>query len=223
MGVQSRRACQRHDVTAARTDARGPLAGRRPIRCPSTKRSPRSRLLASFALLLVSYGIERREAMPLAAVLVAPSMILWTFAGLETPLLAAIVTAMAVVYSQEESRRRPIAHCASRRMAGLAVLTRYDAVLFAGPVFARGACGGGLVSTARRLIAAVVAGSAAGPVVCVFMAARLAPFCRRRSTSRRRLRISTSFAVNIRYMTEHHGYRRHRRDGGVRCGLRGCR
>src|SRR5688572_4212096 len=57
-------------------------------------------MMATSVLLLVSYGWERREAMPLAALLVAPSVILWTFAGLETPLLAAIVMAMTGIYTQ---------------------------------------------------------------------------------------------------------------------------
>jgi hypothetical protein len=83
--------------------------------------------------LLVSYGVGRPDAMPLAALLVAPSVILWTFAGLETPLLAAIVMAMAAIATQTnagDARRLPVLAL----LAGLAVLTRYDAVLFAGPV-----------------------------------------------------------------------------------------
>src|SRR5687768_9020889 len=90
-------------------------------------------VVASSLLLLVSYGVERRDAMPLAALLVAPSVILWTFAGLETPLLAAIVMAMAAIGTQTnagDARRLPVLAL----LAGLAVLTRYDAVLFAGPV-----------------------------------------------------------------------------------------
>jgi len=85
-------------------------------------------MVAASTLLLTSYGAERREAMPLAAVLVAPSVVLWTFAGLETPLLAAIVMVMAAVYAQMDAgnaRRLPVLAA----LAGLAVLTRYDAVL----------------------------------------------------------------------------------------------
>jgi hypothetical protein len=87
----------------------------------------------SSVLLLVSYGVGRPEAMPLAMLLVTPSVILWTFAGLETPLLAGIVMTMAALSTQRNARD-------SRRLlvlallAGAAVLTRYDAVLFAGPV-----------------------------------------------------------------------------------------
>ena len=90
-------------------------------------------VVASSMLLLVSFGMERREAMPLAAVLVAPSVILWTFAGLETPLLAANVMTMAAVYTRTDVvNDRGLLVLGA--LAGLAVLTRYDAVLFAGPV-----------------------------------------------------------------------------------------
>src|SRR5687767_3888170 len=60
-------------------------------------------VVAASLLLLVSYGARRPAAMPLAAVLVAPSVILWTFAGLETPLLAAIVMAMAAISAQRDA------------------------------------------------------------------------------------------------------------------------
>lgn len=88
---------------------------------------------ASSVLLLAGFGIARPEAAPLAMVLAAPSVILWTFAGLETPVLAAIVMLMASVYGRkEEGNRRALPLLGA--LAGFAVLTRYDAVLFAGPV-----------------------------------------------------------------------------------------
>jgi arabinofuranosyltransferase len=110
-------------------------------------------VVASSTLLLVSFGMERHEAMPLAALLVAPSVILWTFAGLETPLLAAIVTSMAAICTGS-ARRLP----ALAVLAGLAVLTRYDAVLFAGPVLLAA-----LVQTRqwkKRMMAVALAGVA---------------------------------------------------------------
>ena len=90
-------------------------------------------VVGSCALMLAGFGLERREAMPLAAAAVAPNMILWTFGGLETPLLAAIVTAMAALYSRETGRGRGWLTGVAA-LGGLAVVTRYDAVLFAGPV-----------------------------------------------------------------------------------------
>jgi hypothetical protein len=90
-------------------------------------------VVASFLWLIVRYGVHRREATLFAAVLVAPSFILWMSAGLETPLLAAIVTAMAVVSYLQPSGKRSLFTLAL--LTGLAVVTRYDAVLSAGPLF----------------------------------------------------------------------------------------
>ena len=125
-------------------------------------------VVASSTLLLVSYGVERREAMPLAALLVAPSVILWTFAGLETPLLAAIVMAMAAIYAQMErgnARRLPVLGA----LAGLAVLTRYDAVLFAGPVLLAALAQTG--QWKQRMMAVALAGVPLVSLVCLRMAA----------------------------------------------------
>ena len=153
----------------------------------------------SFTLLLLGYGIERREAMPLAAVLVAPGMILWTFAGLETPLLAAIITAMAAVYSRRKAGgdRSLIAIAA---MAGLAVLTRYDAVLFAGPVFLA-ALGDAGQSARQRFIAVVVAGVPVGlwMVYSWLQFGAILPTSFYIKTPTAALDI---VAVNIRYMAE---------------------
>jgi len=88
---------------------------------------------AASLMCLVRFGLLRREAAPLAAVFAAPSIILWTFAGLETPLLFGLVTAMATVYSTP-TRNDARALVTLGVLAGTAVLTRYDAVLFAGPV-----------------------------------------------------------------------------------------
>ena len=84
----------------------------------------------AFSISLARFGVFRKEALPLIAVLSGPSIILWMFAGLETPLLLAIVTVMAAVYSAERTKTAWLG-----ALAAAAVLTRYDAVLFAGPVF----------------------------------------------------------------------------------------
>ncbi len=157
-------------------------------------------MVAASTLLLASYGMERREAMPLAAVLVAPSVILWTFAGLETPLLAAIVMVMAAVYTQMDAgnaRRLPVLAA----LAGLAVLTRYDAVLFAGPVLLA-ALAQASQSWKKRLIAVALAGV---PPSIWFMYAWL----HYRSVLPTSFYIKTPtaeldvVAVNVRYMAEH--------------------
>jgi hypothetical protein len=90
-------------------------------------------VLATVSLLMVrSCGPGRQETMPLTAVIVAPSLIMWTFAGLETPLLAAIVAGMAALSTRPHIDRRSLLLVGC--LAGAAVVTRYDAVLFAGPV-----------------------------------------------------------------------------------------
>jgi arabinofuranosyltransferase len=155
---------------------------------------------AGSTLLLVHYGIHRREAIVLASVLVAPSFILWTIAGLETPLLAAIATAMAWILSFGKSEDdRPL--LALGLLAGLAVLARYDAVLFAGPVLLTGLLRRGR-SRRARLIAAVLA--AAPPMLWFLYAWRqfgeILPTSFYLKTPSSALDV---FAVNSRYMSEH--------------------
>ena len=133
-------------------------------------------------LLLLSFGLERDEAVPLAALLAAPSVILWTFAGLETPLLASIVMAMAAVYMQVGTGMREDS-AALGVLGGLAVLTRYDAVLFAGPCAARSAGRAEPVIAKARMTAMALA-VCRRPVVPLRMAALRMRCCRRRSTSR---------------------------------------
>ena len=88
---------------------------------------------AASAIAVRRYGPDRPEALLVAVVVVAPGMLLWTAAGLETPILMAIVTAMATVYATgSPGDPRPVVTLGI--LAGAAVLTRYDAVLFAGPV-----------------------------------------------------------------------------------------
>lgn len=90
-------------------------------------------VLGSSLYLLVVFGLGRPEALPLAAVLAAPSLVLWTFGGLETPMLTAVITAMAAVAVRLQSPSGG-AVWPLGLLAGLAAVTRYDAVLFAGPV-----------------------------------------------------------------------------------------
>jgi arabinofuranosyltransferase len=95
-------------------------------------------VVAAFAVCLRRFGIFRREALPLVAVLAGPTIFLWTLAGLETPLLIGIVTTMAALYAGEaQLKLRPTTSRAVvlGALAAAAVLARYDAVLFAGPVF----------------------------------------------------------------------------------------
>jgi arabinofuranosyltransferase len=108
-------------------------------------------VVVAFAACLARYGLLRSDALPLVAVLAGPGIALWTFAGLETPVLTAIATTMAAIYCRDitssdgrsdgraQLKLRPTLRPTSRpawlgALAGAAILTRYDAVLFAGPV-----------------------------------------------------------------------------------------
>ncbi len=152
---------------------------------------------ASF-LAVWRYGLERPEAPLLAVVIVAPGMLLWTVAGLETPMLMGIVTAMATVYaSGSPGDARPVVILGF--LAGAAVLTRYDAVLFAGPMLLAA------IVKAPFRYAVSAAGGAAVPVLAWFVY----------SSVRFGSILPTSFfvktptgdlgviAVNVRYMAEH--------------------
>jgi arabinofuranosyltransferase len=94
---------------------------------------------AAFAVCVARYGITRREALPVIAVLAGPSIILWTFAGLETPLLMGIVTVLATIYAEGSAHdgrtQLKLRLILLGALAAAAILTRYDAVLFAGPIF----------------------------------------------------------------------------------------
>jgi hypothetical protein len=110
------------------------------------------------------FGLDRREATLLLLLLAAPASALWTSAGLETPLLLAFVTVLATNYNRlAAGDRRGVVVVSS--LAGLAVLTRLDAVLFSGPV---------LVASLIRARASVRLAVVAIVVACVPVASWLA-------------------------------------------------
>src|SRR5688500_17956911 len=158
-------------------------------------------VFASFAWLLITYGADRRAAMPLMAMLVAPNLILWTFAGLETPLLAAVVVAMTAMYTRVRGGNDDKWLPALAVFAGLAVVTRYDAVLFAGPVLLAAALRG-----TRPWRSIVIAGACAALPVAAWFAYSWVHFHAILPTS---FYIKTPtaalevMAVNVRYMVEH--------------------
>jgi hypothetical protein len=115
-------------------------------------------VVAAFAFLIAGFGVTRREAAPLAAVIVAPSFILWMFAGLETPLLAAIVAALTAAFVRTNPGDQ-VRLLVLALLAGLAVLARYDAVLFACPILLSAIVQPGH-SWRSRTLAVVVAGAA---------------------------------------------------------------
>ena len=151
-------------------------------------------VVAASLFLLGTYGAHRHEAMPLAAVIVTPSLTMWTFAGLETPLLAAIVTCMSAVYLCGR------ALLLLGILAGAAVVARYDAVLFAGPLLLAA-----LTRSAPWRDRLMAAGAAAFlPVVWflyswyAFAAILPTSFYVKTPTAERDILVT-----NIRYMAEH--------------------
>jgi arabinofuranosyltransferase len=91
-------------------------------------------LLASMWLLfrLFRDSVSAQVGVVLAMVL-SPSVILWTFGGLETPLLLFLVTALAALaYRVDELDLKTM--CVLHFLAGAAVVTRYDSVLFVLPL-----------------------------------------------------------------------------------------
>lgn len=93
-------------------------------------------LLIAAALLFRRYsGRPRVQLLALALALLPPCVLLWTFGGLETPLLLVLATSLVVV---ADVRERPGLGrvCAVALLAGVAFVTRFDSVLFTLPVVA---------------------------------------------------------------------------------------
>ncbi len=91
-------------------------------------------LAAEIAAL--SYLRRRSASMMLFAALIVPSpfLALWTIGGLETPILLLNVTLVLLVSMRFHSRPSAKAAAALSVLAAACFLTRYDSVLFAGPV-----------------------------------------------------------------------------------------
>lgn len=87
------------------------------------------------ALCVALRGRWLALAIALALVALSPFEVLWAVGGLETPLLFAIVTALALVLRAEMQREqpRPGPATAAFALGGLAFVTRYDAALVVAP------------------------------------------------------------------------------------------
>jgi hypothetical protein len=90
--------------------------------------------IATFGAVLARFrGAPQSFVVAAMLLLASHPLLLWTFGGLETPLLTALVTAMALGASSNQER-------SARRVAwivllgGLAFLTRHDSALFTAPV-----------------------------------------------------------------------------------------
>ncbi len=73
------------------------------------------------------------QVLALALILLPPSVLLWTFGGLETPILLFLTTA-TVILADRTSRIGLSLLCVVLLLAGLGFLTRYDSFLFFLPV-----------------------------------------------------------------------------------------
>jgi arabinofuranosyltransferase len=94
-----------------------------------------SLLLLLLSALLVWY--RYREHLPLQALalvlLLPPCVLLWTFGGLETPILLFLATILVILADRPPPFRLSLL-CVIFLLAGLAFLTRYDSILFFLPV-----------------------------------------------------------------------------------------
>lgn len=95
-------------------------------------------LLLFISALIVWRRFEKRrplQFLALGLMLLPPSILLWTFGGLETPFLLFFVT-MTVILAERGPRLEPLTPGAIFLLAGLTFLTRYDSALFFLPLLA---------------------------------------------------------------------------------------
>ena len=99
-----------------------------------------NKVLASVLLLLSALFVWYRfrnqpqwQVLALILVLMPPSVLLWTFGGLETPVLLFLATATVLLVERAPSFNLKLL-CLIFSVASLAFLTRYDSILFFLPV-----------------------------------------------------------------------------------------
>lgn len=89
-------------------------------------------LLLLFSAALVWYRFRNQppwQLLALILLLMPPSILLWTFGGLETPVLLFLAT-LAVILAADKPSLSFKQLCLLFLLAGLAFLTRYDSILF---------------------------------------------------------------------------------------------
>jgi arabinofuranosyltransferase len=90
-------------------------------------------LLTAAALVFARYrAAPHVQPLVLAMVLLPPGVAMWTFGGLETPILLLLITAVTLLAAREDPPGTGRV-CAILFLAGLAFLTRFDSVLFTAP------------------------------------------------------------------------------------------
>lgn len=120
-----------------------------------------NKLLALLLLIISTILVWRRfsnypqwQVLALILVLMPPSVLLWTFGGLETPFLLFLTTATALLVERTHPFNLKFLFL-TFFLAGLAFLTRYDSILFFLPLTLY------VVSKARSIIHVVIAAIAA--------------------------------------------------------------
>ena len=101
-----------------------------------------NKVLASFLVLISILLTWRRfrdqpeqQLLVLLLVLLPPCTLLWTFGGLETPLLFFLATSTVVLVDRNSASAFSLKMvCTVSLLAGLGFLTRYDSVLFFAPI-----------------------------------------------------------------------------------------
>jgi hypothetical protein len=93
-------------------------------------------LLLLLSALLVWYRFREHpqwQLLALVLTLMPPSVLLWTFGGLETPILLILATLTVFIAGRTSAFSLPLL-CVVFFLAGLALLTRYDSILFFLPI-----------------------------------------------------------------------------------------
>jgi hypothetical protein len=93
-------------------------------------------LLLLFSAIFVWYRFRDHpqwQLLVLLLILLPPSVLLWTFGGLETPILLFLATVTALLVERRPPFNLKLL-CLIFFLAGLALLTRYDSILFFLPV-----------------------------------------------------------------------------------------
>jgi hypothetical protein len=126
-----------------------------------------NKIIALFLLLLSAFLVWSRfrnhpqwQVLALVLMLMPPSVLLWTFGGLETPILLFLATS-AVLLAERTPPFSLTLLCTAFALAGLAFLTRYDSILFFAPLTL---CVASKARAIRHIVIALV-GAAVLPLV----------------------------------------------------------
>jgi hypothetical protein len=126
-------------------------------------------LAAATAVWMRYLGKPFLQALVAALILLPPCVALWTFGGLETPLLLFLVTIATLLAADTGSASRRQA-CWVAFLAGLAFVTRFDSILFLGPLVLH------MAFRARSISDVLIASAVGGALPAAWLAVSLAYF-----------------------------------------------